>query len=203
MTHWAALTGRPETADLSPEEIVDRIVAAQNRIESFWSNARGWAPDAAADLLDECRLDRQVSLAECLRLWIVRSDDPGGELSEGELILGWANLGSLVESTLKLLLVVFFKDYLADDQAPRRKGNVQPPPDVSLERVRQFFMKRRLLTADLDSYVLRVQRRRNAIHSLRQRDIGSAEELLNAVRHYLKLVEHIEGSLPAPFHPPW
>jgi hypothetical protein len=203
VSNWAALLGLGTSAELAPDEVVDRIVALQRHIEDFWSDARGWAPDAAADLLEECRLDRQVSLSECLRLWIVRPEGAEPELSDGELILGWANLGSLLESTLKLLLVVFLKDYLADDEPPRdRKGKVRVPTDLTLEAVRQFFVKKSLVTDEWATYIHQVQVRRNAIHSLRERDVGSSGEFIDAVRRYLDLLNHIEGRLPTPFFPP-
>lgn len=50
-------------------------------------------PLEAAELLSRSRLDWQVHLATCLRDWL-----PGErKLTEGHLILAWANLGALIE----------------------------------------------------------------------------------------------------------
>jgi hypothetical protein len=46
-----------------------------------------------------------------LRLWL---RDPPEHLSDGQLILASANLGSLIGGTLKLLLSVYLVDFLKD-----------------------------------------------------------------------------------------
>ena len=52
-----------------------------------------------------------VSLSASLRLWI---RDPADALTPAELILAWANLGSLVEGTIKTFLSVWYETYKGD-----------------------------------------------------------------------------------------
>ena len=49
----------------------------------------------------------QASLATSLSRWV-------GATSDGDLILAWANLGTLVEGQLKLFLCVYYEDYMKD-----------------------------------------------------------------------------------------
>ena len=51
-------------------------------------------------------------MAETLGRWVEIVPE---EISDGDLILAWANLGSLVEGTLKLFLCVYLRDFKADD----------------------------------------------------------------------------------------
>lgn len=89
--------------DLTIGEVVIRIDTLNIRLAAFSSKCGGWAPVEAAGLLTDARLDWQVSLSKTLRLWI---REPASALTDGELILAWSNLGSLLEGTLKLLLSV-------------------------------------------------------------------------------------------------
>lgn len=92
-------------------EVVDRIETSNQGIAKFWSKSDGWAPVAAAGLLGKSRLDWQASLSGSLRLWM---REPSNALTPAELILAWANLGSLVEGTIKTLLSVWYETYKAD-----------------------------------------------------------------------------------------
>src|SRR5258708_38524822 len=104
----------PDSVDL--KSIIKEIVNLNEHIREFWSNAQGWAPVEAALQLSRSRLDWQVSLSLTLQLWITPPEDTQ---RDGQLILAWANLGSLVEGTLKLLLCVHYRDYQADAHAKR------------------------------------------------------------------------------------
>ena len=103
---------------LSIEDVVERIVAENERIQKFWSNAHGWAPGVSARLLGKSRLDWQVALSHCLRLWVKPFTEHEGA---GRLILGYANLGSLVEGTMKLFLAVYYEDYRLDPDVPKKQ----------------------------------------------------------------------------------
>ncbi len=93
-----------KTEELNIETVIDRIIKLNTGLGSFWSNASGWAPDESAALMSKSRLDRQISLSECLSIWI---SNKSVKHEDGTLILAWANLGSLIEGTLKLFLGVF------------------------------------------------------------------------------------------------
>lgn len=101
-------------ATMPVDEAIKRIIKLNEGLCKFWSNSSGWAPIEAAQLLSKSRLDWQVELSRTLLIWTVTADDAE---KNGRLILGWANLGSLLEGTLKLFLSVYYKDYQADVDA--------------------------------------------------------------------------------------
>lgn len=176
------------------EEVVERIIILNDSLRQFWSNAYGWASLETAHLLTKSRLDWQGSLSECLRLWII---PPSTSVAAGNLILAWANLGSLVEGSLKLFLSVWYETYALDVEAIKRKGKLQDPDGLQLEPLRQFFRKR-IWDDALDATVQHIQQRRNAIHAFQSRDIGTYDELVGAIRAYLKLLRYINARLPYP-----
>jgi hypothetical protein len=182
---------------LSIDAVVNRIVERNKRIRGFWSNAHGWAPSAAAQLLSNSRLDWQVSLSRCLHLWTKPLIEPE---ASGRLILGYANLGSLVEGTMKLFLAVYYKDYRSDADAIRekKKGNLQDPDSLRFEALRQFLQKKKIWKKSWDAWLSRIQQHRNAIHSFKNRDIGTQKELLNDIRKYLEFLENVDDRLPYP-----
>jgi hypothetical protein len=187
---------------MSVIEVVNRIETLNRNLAHFWRTAHGWPPIEAAGLLSKSRLDWQVSLSRCLRLWI---RTPPDRLEDGELILAWANLGSLTEGTMKLFLSVFYHDYQKDidglkaAKAYHHKKQAPISPDgLSLEVMRIYFKNRELLGAEIDTYVELVQRRRNAIHAYQDRPIGDDEEFQAAVSQYLMMLREVNISLPYP-----
>ena len=187
------------TSDTLPiTEVVSRIVTLNTGLRDFWSNSHGWAPKDAANLLSKSRLDWQVSLSGSLRRWI---DAPSTEDAASVQILAYANVGTLVEGTLKLFLAVWYNDYKADADAITKKGTVQDPDGATLEPLRQFFKKRIWASAasdNWDPWIQRIQTRRNAIHAFKDREIGTHSDVLTDIRSYLKLVRRINGQLPYP-----
>jgi hypothetical protein len=65
---------------------IDQIIVANERIRRFWTEeASGWSPQATAELLENSRLDRLVSLSHSLRLWVepCADEDQEGRLQSG------------------------------------------------------------------------------------------------------------------------
>lgn len=183
-------------------EVISRIVSLNSGLAQFWSRSHGWAPPEAASLLTKSRLDWQVSLSSSLRNWISAEDK---RISDGDLILAWANIGALVEGTLKILLCVYYRNFLKDVASRKKpkffdaKRQVARSPDVlTLELLRQFCNNRSLLTESQKSFVELVQCRRNAIHAFADRPIGNDVELDIAVRDYLRLLRSVNSRLPYP-----
>lgn len=186
----------PDVNAIDLADVVERIVTLTTGLRDFWGSAHGWAPIGAAELLSRSRLDWQVDLAGCLRDWL-----PAERLLDnGHLILAWANLGALVEGTLKLFLSVYYKDYAKDvDAIKKRSGKLIDPDVLSLEPLRQFFVKRIWETGEnWDSLVGRVQQRRNAIHAFRDRDIGTFDDFYADLRLFLALLRRLNDQLPYP-----
>lgn len=182
---------------LTPRETVDAIADLNHRIAEFWGSAAWWAPLEAAHLLSKSRLDWQVELSRALGLWI---DPPEPGLENAHLILSWANLGALVEGTLKWFLSVYYDTYKADiDVLKDRLGNIIEPDSLTLEPLRQFYSKRVWVNGDgRDAWILHIQQRRNAIHAYRDRALGSHDEWLEDVSYYFDILGELNGRAPYP-----
>lgn len=181
-----------EYVDLSTAEYVDLIIAANKQINVFWSNSKGWAPDEAAGLISRSRLDRQVSLSESLKNWIKKDD-----ISDGDLILAWANLGALVEGTMKLFLAVHYEDYKKDADNFTKSGGLIQPDTLMLEKLKNFFIKKEIVT-DWHTFIGHVQQRRNAIHAFQEKSIGDYDDLREQIKKYHAFLLDIDTHLPYP-----
>lgn len=188
-----------ETAALPIEEIVDRIATLSDGLASFWRNAEGWAPDDAAQLLRCARLDRIASLAASLRRWT-----DGAPLSDGDLILAWANLGALLEGALKLFLTVYLTDYRADETTKEtrawhiKRQMLQDPDELMLDTILAYADKAGLLAPQQLALGRTVQARRNAIHAFGDRDLGTDAELFAAIRDFRALLWSLDGRMEYP-----
>ena len=184
------------------DEVIRRIEELNRQLAKFWSNSDGWSPVEAAELLGKSRLDWQVSLSGSLHLWV--RDHPEG-LTPAELILAWANLGSLIEGTIKLFLSVYYETFKADvdnlkkaNAYNKRKQEPLSPDGLSLEPLRQYCSEREILDENDLKLVQLVQQRRNAIHAFKDRPIGDEAEVEQAVRSYLQMVRNVIARLPYP-----
>jgi hypothetical protein len=155
--------------------------------------------------MSKSRLDRQASLSRSLRHWLIDTPD---SLEDGDLILGWANLGSLIEGTIKLFLAVYYQDYkndldnLKQTQAWHVKKEKLLDPDVlRLDVLIDYVEKAKLFPADELALCKFVQDRRNAIHAFKDRPIGSGSELHAAMRSYLGMLRSTNSRLPYPDNP--
>lgn len=185
------------------ESHVADIVTIQAGLADFWSDAHGWAPADGAALLASARLDWTPSLARTLHRWAEPVNLP-----DGDLILAWANLGSILESSLRLFLGVYITDYnnSADDlialQAVQKKGpnagQHHPPDELMFEKIRQFVTKKEIFPAEDLGLIGHIQSRRNAIHAFNNREIGSAEEFRAAVSSYRRFIANLAYRLPYP-----
>ena len=177
------------------EDVVKRIIELNEWLCDFWSNAHGWAPGEAAALMSKSRLDRQVSLSKCLDIWI---SDEMLKHEDGALILAWANLGSLIEGTLKLYLAAYYENYQQEDIFKDKKGKMADPDGLALEKLRVIFNKVNLWSDNWNSYVSKVQQYRNAIHAFKDREIGTFYDFESCVKKYLELIDKFNLDLPYP-----
>lgn len=181
---------------LSINEVVNRIVTLNDGLRRFWTKADGWAPIEASQLLSKSRLDWQVSLSNCLKIWFA---EPLPDDRSGRLILAWINLGSLVEGTMKLFLSVWYNTYKKAVEAIKKKGRLVDPDSLQLELMRQFFRKKIWRKGDeWDEWIQHIQQRRNAIHAYKSRNIGTFDEFFVDMRRYLEFLRYINSRLPYP-----
>lgn len=186
-------------ADLPIGEVIDRIERLNTQLAKFWSKSDGWAPAHVAGLLGKSRLDWQVSLSGTLRLWVKH------DLSAGELILAWANLGSLIEGSVKLLLSVYYETFKVDienlkkaNAFDHKKAVAHSPDGLTLEPLRKYCALREILSSEHLALMETVQQRRNAIHAFKDRPIGDTAELESGIRSYLSMLRVVVQRLPFP-----
>ncbi|WP_027182925.1 hypothetical protein [Desulfovibrio inopinatus] len=176
------------------KKTIDNIIHANVMLQKFWSNANGWAPSNAASLMSKSRLDRQVSLSKALHIWLERES-----LSEGELILAWANLGALVEGTLKLFFSVYLNDYLQSGRIETDKNGFPKLPDiVSLEYLKVLMDKETRFEKHWSNFVGDVQKYRNAIHAYKDRELGDQGAFYSFVQKYYSFIKEVHSRLPYP-----
>jgi hypothetical protein len=156
----------PQINDLDRpiDDAISRIERLNDGLRRFWSAAAGWAPDSAAALMSKSRLDWQVSLSRSLRHWTC---DPPENLEEGDLILGWANLGSLIEGTIKLFLAVHYESYKSDVETLKttkawhnKKQKLLDPDGLVLDTLIDYVEKADLFAPDEIDLCKFVQARR-------------------------------------------
>lgn len=177
-------------------KIQNEIVRINRWLAGFWSNSHGWAPYTAAELMSKSKLDNQVALSFTLKIWLEQGEQ---QSKDGRLILAWANLGALIEGTLKLFLCAYYEDYSIDLQAYRNnKAKLQDPDSLALEKLRVFFNKKSLWSKEWDEYVLNIQNKRNAIHAFQDREIGTFEEFYKCLPAYLLMIKKFNLGLPYP-----
>ena len=182
---------------LETVEVIDKIVRINRRIADFWGDSYGWAPSDAADLLSKARLDRQVSLSACLRIWL---QEPPDDQKDGHLILAWANLGTLIEGTMKFFLCVFESDYSANPVLDK-KQNPRDSDELMLETLRQFFLNTVWTNGEKERwgpFVEKVRQRRNGIHAYKNRNIGDRKEFQEAIQDYMDFLSDINATVPYP-----
>lgn len=183
-------------------QAVQRIETLNRNLAGFWKNADGWAPIEAAGLLGKSRLDWQVSLSSTLRMWL---REPPDSLSDGELILAWTNLGSLIEGTLKLFLSAYYSDFQNDisnlktaNVYDHQKGKSKSPDSLTLDKLKKYCSAANLFDEEGAALIELVQARRNAIHAFKDRPIGDDAEFQNAIHCYLILLRAVNNQLPYP-----
>jgi hypothetical protein len=180
-------------------DTIAEICRRNEDIRDFWSYAGEWAPPEASTLLAKSRLDWQAALSHCLMLWI--SENHPNERQAGAVILGWANLGALVEGTLKWFLSVY-RNQVPDDAIKRYRDPIGPE-EATLEQLRVFYTKHHVWINEAerrrwDPWIRKVRDRRNAVHAYRDRDIGTFEDLHDGIERYLELLSTLEGRVPYP-----
>jgi len=101
---------------------------------------------------------------------------------------------------MKLFLSVWNHDYKRDVEAIKVKGDLVEPDSLQLDQMRKFFKKSVWLKDEevWDSWILKIQQRRNAVHAYKNRDIGTFEEFYDDVRKYREFLLFINDRLIYP-----
>jgi hypothetical protein len=177
-----------------PLAAIDKIIRVTKALERFWSASHGWAPVAAADLLAEARLDRQLSFAHTLHDYLAPFPP---DAAEARQILGYATLRSLCEGALKLFFSVWYEDYRKDQDAVYDgKQRLVSPENIMFDRLVALYAKKG--DASFVPFLRRVQQRGNAIHHFCDRDIGTQPELIEDIVLFGEFILAVNGQLPYP-----
>ena len=171
----------------------DVLTIITNNKSLLWKKARGYAPDCAADKLDKAMLEWQSELTKTLKIWI----DKGLAMTSGELILARANLGAVVESWLKFFYSIYYEDYCKTPIKNKKDKRIEPEK-ASFDNLKDFSNGKLWDNADSSEYdwVDSVQKKRNAIHSFRYRDIGTPQEFLDDIDHLYDFVDNVCAHCP-------
>lgn len=173
--------------------VLEEIIIKSKEVFSFWKNAEGWAPPSATAKLNAARLDWLEDLTESLNIW----NEKSLSLSNGELLLAWANLGALVEGWLKLFYCIYYENYINEPIV--RRGAIIEPNDLSFENLKQFSREKLWAQgSNWDKWVDYIQYKRNAIHAFNTRDIGTPFDFLDSLEQFKKFIEIIDERIPYP-----
>lgn len=164
-----------------------------NNTALLWKDVHGIAPVEAAKKLDKAMLNWMCELTNTLDIWLSK----GISMSEGELILAWANLGAVVESWLKFFYCVYYDDY-CKEPIIGYKGKTKEPEEASFDKLKEFSCGKLWNDETSTDYtwVDSVQYKRNAIHSFKYRDIGTAWDFIEDVDYLCDFVDNVISHLP-------
>ena len=177
-----------------PISAIDKIIRVTKAQEHFWSQSHGWAPIAAAELLAEARLDRQLAFTHTLHDYLP-SFSPDAD--EARQILGYTTLRSLCEGTLKLFFSVWFDDYRKDQDAVYdRKLTLVSPEDIAFDRLISLYVKKGM--PKFEPFLRRVQQRGNAIHHFCDCNIGNQSDLIADIMEFKEFLLAVNSQLPYP-----
>ena len=177
-----------------PSSAIEKVIRVTKAQEQFWSRSHGWAPSAAAVLLAEARLDRQLSFTHTLHDYLPPFP---ADAAEARQILGYTTLRSLCEGALKLFFSVWFEDYRKDQDAVYDRGlTLVSPEDIAFDRLIALYAKKG--GPKFEPFLRRVQRRGNAIHHFRNRDIGTQSDLIADIVEFKGFLLAINSQLPYP-----
>ena len=158
----------------------------------LWKDVYGIAPDAAASKLNKAMLEWHRELTDALEIWI----NKGVHMTDGELILACANLGAVVESWLKFFYCVYYEDYRQNPITYKRK--MVQPERAEFDDLKDFSTGKLWDDEDSKDYIWvdSIQHKRNAIHSFKYRNIGTAQDFLNDIDYLYEFVDTIIAHLP-------
>lgn len=146
----------------------------------------------ASKRVGEAMFEWMDALTHSLRLWT----DKGERMTSGELILARVNIGSLVESWLKLFYCVYYDDYV-NSRRFNGEDNYKEPNNLSFEELKNF--SREILynsNDEWDNWISSIQHKRNAIHSFNYRDIGTADDFYDDIERFYDFICLIISRLP-------
>lgn len=160
-----------------------------------WSETCGLAPEGVTDKFDAAMLNWMNDLTDSLDIWIAKSLD----MTDGELILAWTNLGALVECWLRFFYCAYYEDYMKSPKLGK-KGKPLEPDDKAMTFDYLIQYSKGILWDSLQDplylWVYQIQRYRNAIHAFSYREIGHPSDFILNIGQYSLFVDEVIDRLP-------
>lgn len=197
-------------------EVITEIERINYRIYKVFNKSYGWAPQDAAEMLERAHLDWQYSLSKSLRNWIVEPDNKKHypwekyrketySINDGDLILAWVNIGSLVETTIKTFLCIHYNDYKKDLETLKntrawhgKKKKLLPSETLYFDVVIDYCERAKIFSEKELVFFKRVQENRNSIHIFGSDGIESIENYYECLEIYLEFLQSVEARIPFP-----
>ena len=168
-------------------------------ILTFWKEYCYWAPNNVAEKLKIARIDWLIDLIDCLQIWTEKAP----ALTDGELILAYANLGCLVEGFLKLFYCVYYNDYIENVLRGKTESidKKYEPNNLRFESLKQLGRKT-IWNSNTNNHwnlwIDTIQRKRNAIHGFNNIKIGNSLQFMINIKKFGDFVELMNERLPYP-----
>ena len=160
-----------------------------------WSETCGLAPEGVTDKFDAAMLNWMNDLTDSLDIWIAKSLD----MTDGELILAWTNLGALVECWLRFFYCAYYEDYMKSPKLGK-KGKPLEPDDKAMTFDYLIQYSKGILWDSLQDplylWVYQIQHYRNAIHAFSYREIGHPSDFILNIAQYSLFVDEVIDRLP-------
>ncbi len=176
------------------KEQIKELIGMTEDIVSFWSRdvvISHWASNEVADELTKISFTKVIAIVHSLDLFIEKD-----ELSDGELLLAWTQLGSIAEWYLKFFLCVSAVDYLKNPKYWPNKIDIISPHDLKFEYAKQVFRAESILDLELIRTIEVIQYNRNAIHLTDSREVADEDTYRTALHGFIKIVKEIYIRLP-------
>jgi hypothetical protein len=172
---------------------IQKIIRVTKALNDFWLNCAGWAPKVAYELIQEARLDRQLSFAKTLPEYVTIFDE---DVEEAKIIMGYATLRGMSESAIKLFLSAFIEDYLKNPLIDKKSNNVIKPKKIGFDSLISLYVK--YGDSSFETYLRRIQFRGNAIHHFNDREIGKQCELVEDIKMFKSFLLAVNNQLNYP-----
>lgn len=192
--------------------MIDKVIRLTDATISEWEDPWGYAPSSAAEKISSSKTDWISSLTHTLKDWDYKANDID-TMSIGEIILGYANLGALIEAWMMFLLAVYDCDY-SRNKHKRKNGKTINIKDMSLSDLTEYYAEtvwqtnivrieeseyskeQRKEYIKLLDWIKKIEQYRNAIHCFKDRKIGTQEELVEDIGRYYEFLTEIIDRLP-------
>lgn len=175
--------------------IVYQVLCEETRNECLvWTEYSYMTSPSTSKKFEQAVLKWLFELTESLKIWI----DKGEKLTDGELILAWTNLGSIIECWLKFFFCVYYEEYVKAPMYATNSGKKIEPENAKFD----FLIKSNIgiLWESVEDHeyqwIRKIQQYRNAIHAFKKRKLGTPKEFLQSIKKLETFVYHILGFFP-------